>query len=136
MTEELSKLNLPLDKKTDKFRIVPHSPYVYRIERLYIRKQGYTESKQIGVFLKTVSTVKTREVEVWKNYGSSLSNNFGDVYHNFQESLHGGKSFRRVVNEYESVEKAQRWIDYILSEERRRKEFMDQEIIYYGGSDD
>ena len=45
------------EKKTDRFRIVPHTPYVYRIERLYLVEIKKTKESYIDYVTKSKNII-------------------------------------------------------------------------------
>lgn len=121
------------ETRTDKFRIVPHTPFVYRIERLYLLEVTKTETGK-SIFKTTDKTSKEAE-EIWKNYGYDQTYGLSGaptLPHSFSSNFVGGAYWNRIVEVYPDVDSAKKEIDKILSEEKKREKFMNQGVIYYG----
>lgn len=120
--------------RTDKFRIVPHTPFVYRIERLYLLEITKTETDR-SIF-KTTDKISKETEEIWRNYGYDQRFGLSDapltLPHSFSSNLVGGAFWDRIIEVYSDVDSAKKEIDKILSEEKRKEKFMNQGVIYYG----
>lgn len=119
------------EKKTDRFRIVPHTPYVYRIERLYLVE--IKKTKESTSIFKTSISEEIETKEIWKNFGRSIRVDCRHKFEypeNFSTIVYGALHWDREVSTYLTVDLAKQKINEILEKEKKEKEFMSQEAVY------
>lgn len=96
---------------TDKIRIVPHTPFVYRIERLF-----YRDAEEVWKILGDITYFMDKSLPVYKNIWALL------------EEVSHYKVFD--VRTFETVESAKSFVKEILEKEKKEEEFMNQEAVY------
>lgn len=119
------------EEKTDRFRIIPHTPYVYRIERLYLIE--IKKTKESTSIFKTSISKEVETKEIWKNFGRDIRVNHRHEFEypeSFSPILHGGLYWDRGVSTYLTVDLAKQKINEILEKEKKEEEFMKQEPVY------
>ena len=121
--------------KTDKFRIVPHSPFVFRIERLFqkatIKKEVVADVKKIlWMHIPVYKTVEKFTIdEEWlvgvQFVGREVEIEPKDVYFS-QNTIYD------MVAEFKSIAAAEKFIEDILEFEKDSKAFMELTPKYVG----
>src|SRR5690606_31421306 len=96
---------------TDKIRIVPHIPFVYRIERLF-----YRGAEEVWKTLGDLTYVMDRNLPVYKNIWA------------LSEEVSHYKVLE--ITTFETVESAKSFLKEILEKEKKEEEFMKQEPVY------
>lgn len=118
-----------MSNKTDRFRIVPHTPFVYRVERLY-----YVDVEYEDVYGYGRPKIKTRLEEDWRALHVRVKEDEGidDNDYKFM-TIPNRYGLLYTVKHFDTPEDAKFAISYITAKEIKENDFMAQEPIYFDG---